>query len=241
MKAFCTSELRPLGRLASKVLTGFLLVLSAVIFGLVGCHAPFSKGFRENHRLKPQELKNIQFYTSDRILLRRSDNRQNRSLAGHRFDIRGEVEVEEIEIGKGTPCVAVEIRGEYIAVSFSPQDRDHVLWFSTVHSPDPGQYALTHLTDFPADQNTPNYSSGYSVRYGSLDYRVVEPQTWQVYLEFDKDVSLNRRLTHSSPDGWELGTNPKNDDGTRTSTHVQSNSSPTMVPVRSRPEPNDTM
>lgn len=198
MWGFATAGASSMRRLAG------IGLLSAGVWA-TGCHTPFSRGFRENHRLAPHEVRRIQFYTSGRILLRRSENTQTREQTPVGFDIRAQVDVEEIDIESGTPCVAVQVRGEYIAVSFSQDDVEHVLWFTTVDSPFPGRYALTHLNDFPRNpEEPPDYSKGYTIRYGTLDYQLVEPQSWKVYLLFDEDVSLDREIERSSPNGWRL-------------------------------------
>lgn len=171
------------------------------------CGSPFfTRGFRENHRLQPEEIKQVQFYTSGPIRLRRSENSQQRALGDNSFDLHARVEVKEVYIPGGTPCVAVDVRNEYIAVSFTPHDRARVLWFSTVDSPVPERYALSHVVRFGEVPNAaPEYSKGYTVRYGEHDYRVVEPDTWSVYLKFDEDVTLDRMLQQESPKGWRLG------------------------------------
>jgi len=176
--------------------------------GLCACHIPFSRAFRENHQLSADDLKNIQFYTSDTILLRRVHSAQSREASQGSLAVVAQVEVEEIEIDSGTPGVVVEVHGEYLAVSFTPFDRERVLWFSTVDSPIAGRYTLTHVTDYGQSGATGpsavRYSPGYFIRYGGADYRLVEPEDWNAYLVFDDDVTLDRTLKRSNPEGWKL-------------------------------------
>ena len=180
---------------------------------LGACHSPFSRAFRENHQLQPQDLKKIQFYTSDAVLLRRVDSDQSRKTTEGALDIHAQVDVEEIAIEAGTPGAIVAVHGEYLAVSFTPGDTERVLWFSSVDSPAFGQYALTHVTEYVenprADQRRgAQFSSGYFIRYGDRDYRLVEPSDFRVYLTFDDDVTLDRRVHRKSPEGWRLGEEP---------------------------------
>lgn len=186
---------------------GALLCL-AVIASL-GCHTPFSRAFRENHQLQPSDLRRIQFYTSDTILLRRVRGGETRRQLAGSLDIHSKVEVEEVEIDAGTPGVAVRVHGEYIGVSFSRGDTQHLLWFSSVDASTAGQYALTHVTDYTSGDGAqgrpgPQYSPGYFVRYGAHDYRLVEPADWNVHLLFDDDVTLDRVTRQQQPAGWAL-------------------------------------
>lgn len=183
-----------------------ILCATALIAGLMACqHTPFSEAFRNNHHLDASELQRIQFYTSSDIVLRRSLSQQKRGVEAGSFDIQSAVEVDEVHIAAGTPCVAVAVYREYIGVAFSPDTPKHLLWFSTVDSPLPGHYALTHITAFTAaSPPAPRYSKGYAVRYGEHDYRVVEPADWRVYLMFDEEVSLNHFRRTQHPPGWRL-------------------------------------
>lgn len=173
---------------------------------LCSCSVPFTRGFRENHGLSDREVGQVQFFTSDDILLRRSQTLQDREIGDAELEIHTKVAVEEVDIPSGTPCVAVRVEGEFIEVAFSPKHPERTLWFSTRDAQAPGRYGLTHVTDVRVEdgKRRPVYSHGYTVRYGGKDYRVIEPETWKVYLMFDGEVSSDRDVDSRRPPGWEL-------------------------------------
>jgi len=185
--------------------TACRLAMLALLAVLCGCTIPFTHGFRENHDLSDREVAQLQFYTSSRILLRRSKTVQDRGLRRNELAIHSKVAVEEIDISGGTPCVAVRVEGEFIEVSFSPKHQERTLWFTTRDSKGERRYKLTHVVGFTNEgRPQPIYSKSYLVRYGDLDYRVIEPSNWDVHLMFDGDVSSDRELDSTSPHGWKL-------------------------------------
>jgi hypothetical protein len=82
---------------------------------------PFTAELRAEHRLTDADVKNLQFYLSDDITLRRELESGSRQVTGnHRLLLVSGKTVEEVTVAGGTPGVAVSVTEERIAVSFDP-------------------------------------------------------------------------------------------------------------------------
>ncbi|MEJ7727764.1 MAG: DNA-directed RNA polymerase [Polyangiaceae bacterium] len=100
-----------------------LLALALLALG-TGCGRtmiPFTAELRAEHRLSDADVKNLQFYLSDDITLRRELESGSRQVTGnHRLLLVSGKTVEEVTVAGGTPGVAVSVSDERIAVSFEP-------------------------------------------------------------------------------------------------------------------------
>lgn len=100
------------------------LVLAAValtVFG--GCKSlvPFTHELRTEHGLTDDEIKNLQFYVSHDITLRREIESGGRKITpGHKLLLISGKQIEEVVIPAQTPGVAVKIGPRGLAVSFQP-------------------------------------------------------------------------------------------------------------------------
>ncbi len=100
------------------------LVLAAValtVFG--GCKSlvPFTHELRTEHGLTDDEIKNLQFYVSHDITLRREIESGGRKITpGHKLLLISGKQIEEVVIAAQTPGVAVKIGPRALAVSFQP-------------------------------------------------------------------------------------------------------------------------
>lgn len=100
-----------------------LVASAALLPVLTGCGSsliPFTHELRTTHGLSNDDVKNLQFYTSHAITLRRELESGSRRVAGGRMLVVLGKTVEEVVVPSGTPGVAVEVGRESIAVSFEP-------------------------------------------------------------------------------------------------------------------------
>lgn len=102
------------------------LVLSALLFTLSGCKsfAPFTDAMRTQNGWGEREVKRIQFYTSDAIVLRHDLARNETTIESGRIKTIDGRRVEEVVIPARTPGVVVEALADgRLAVSFEISDR----------------------------------------------------------------------------------------------------------------------
>ncbi len=100
------------------------LVLSILaLSALGGCasYVPFTHELRTEHGLTDEEVKNLQFYVSHEVTLRREVESGGRKVTpGHKLLLISGKQIEEVVIGAKTPGVAVKVGPRAIAVSFQP-------------------------------------------------------------------------------------------------------------------------
>jgi len=104
------------------------LVVSVALAALglssgVGCasYVPFTHELRTEHGLTDEEVRNLQFYVSDAITLRREVESDKRQVTpGHKLLVLSGKQIEEVVIPAKTPGVAVKVGPRSIAVSFQP-------------------------------------------------------------------------------------------------------------------------
>ncbi len=86
-----------------------------------GCSSlvPFTYELRAAHRLTDDEVKNLQFYSSHEITLRREVQSQDSQVTpGHKLRLVSGRSVEEVVIPAKTPGVATRVSPQMISVSF---------------------------------------------------------------------------------------------------------------------------
>ena len=194
----------------------------ALMLLAAGCAlTTFTRGYRDNLGMQDAEVKQVQFFTSDEIVLQRLSAEQERSYVGSASNITSKTKLEEVVIRKGTPGVVLEIVRvpnenaapnaspdeafeEYFLVSFVPNDRTKALWFSTHGAKQRGRYDLIHVTKMQGDPPRPVFSPGFAVSYGGKDYHVEDPDMWQVHLVIDEDFMTDEEIDRVSPPGWRL-------------------------------------
>ena len=82
---------------------------------------PFTHELRTEHGLTDDEVRNLQFYTSHGITLRREIESGGRQVTpGHKLLLVSGKQIEEVVIPAKTPGVAVKVGPRAIAVSFEP-------------------------------------------------------------------------------------------------------------------------
>lgn len=103
-----------------------LVSIALASFGLcfaTGCasYVPFTHELRTEHGLTDEEVRNLQFYVSHAITLRREVESGGRQVTpGHKLLVRLGKQIEEVEIPAKTPGVALKVGPRSIAVSFQP-------------------------------------------------------------------------------------------------------------------------
>lgn len=100
------------------------LILSVLaLSALGGCasYVPFTHELRTEHGLTDEEVKNLQFYVSHDVTLRREVESGGRKVTpGHKLLLISGKQIEEVVIAAKTPGVAVKVGPRAIAVSFQP-------------------------------------------------------------------------------------------------------------------------
>ena len=109
-----------------------LSVLIALLVTLAGCGrtlVPFTQEIRVQHRLSDADVKNLQFYLSHRVTLRRELDSGSRKITGnHRLLLVSGKTIEEVVVEEGTPGIAVAVDDGSVSVSF---EQGSSLVFST--------------------------------------------------------------------------------------------------------------
>lgn len=111
-------------------------VFACALVLTTGCasYVPFTQELRNEHRLTGEDLRNLQFYNSHTITLRRELARGDRQVTGsHKLLVIAGKQIEEVVIEKNTPGVLVGADDVALKVSF---EEGTFLEF-TVRGPEP--------------------------------------------------------------------------------------------------------
>ena len=123
--------------------TYFFLLLSALL--LSSCSPTltyFTQDLYRENKWSDDELKQIQFYLSHSIILKREAGSDASEIREGEIRIRGGRKVEEIYIPAGTPCVFLfSPKENRLAVSFEKTGKDRYLMFGPNPKTD-GRYVL---------------------------------------------------------------------------------------------------
>src|SRR5688572_25799403 len=101
-----------------------LAQFAALLLGLltVGCGStlvPFTQEIRVEHGLTDKDLKNLQFYVSHTITLRRELESGGRQVTGnHKLLLVSGKTIEEVVIEANTPGIVVAIGNGVLSISF---------------------------------------------------------------------------------------------------------------------------
>src|SRR5262245_25659746 len=91
----------------------FAVASSAICLFVTGCGAslvPFTHETRVENNLSVEEIKNLQFYVSHRITLRRELESGGRQITGsHKLLVVSGKTIEEVVIEEKTPGIAVAV------------------------------------------------------------------------------------------------------------------------------------
>lgn len=185
------------------------LALIACI-AISGCSkAAFTQGVREQFGLTREDLRRIQFFNSDTIVLQREVEAQSRSLKDNELVMRGGVLVEQVKVSERTPCVALRVEGDFMLMGFSPKDPRAALWFRAQRDDDlerapERRYELVALDNPLVESGAfePRYSKGFLVTWGGAEYHVTAGR--EAYLLYDLDHDFERDMVEQSAPGWRL-------------------------------------
>lgn len=123
---------------------------------------PMSVGLRNHYRLREEEMKGLQYYLSDTIILRKVDRSGTRKVDyGRLIEDAGDL-VDEVVVEAGTPGVARHLPGGAIEVAF---EEGATLTFSPAYSSD--LYHLQGTYDYWGDERA------YVVEYRGGYYRAL--------------------------------------------------------------------
>ena len=103
-----------------KILFNLTILFSSVYFTSCGpTYRPFTAELQEQNRWTEDELKHIQFYLSNDIVLRRNLSRGESVIEGGKIRIKEGQRIEEVVIKEGTPGVLVFMpKEERLAIAF---------------------------------------------------------------------------------------------------------------------------
>ena len=141
----------------------FLINVSLFVMLLSACspRVPFTHQIRHQYKLNEQELKSIQFYTSDDIILRRGDkDSDGKRLEEGTLEIKKSRTMEEIVIKAGTPCIIDKVvDGERVSVKFEDGANKFLVFGSINNSR--GYYTLQAETWLKSGIGRLNYGDTY--------------------------------------------------------------------------------
>jgi hypothetical protein len=104
--------------------TSALSLAAAALLALVaatGCRTfvPFTQEIRDQNRLSEAELKNLQYYVSNTITLRRELDSGGRQVTGnHKLLVVAGKTIEEVVVESKTPGICVGVGGHTLSISF---------------------------------------------------------------------------------------------------------------------------
>lgn len=153
------------------------MIVHVVVVGMIftscaSTRVPFTQQLRDEYKLNVEELKSLQFYTSNHLVLRRAEMDSNKETSGGELTLSKDKMMEEIVIKAGTPCVIRDVvDGNRVTVSFE-QGSNKYLVFGNIRNSD-GYYTLQAL-DWNKGKGRVNYGEQiYLTSDGSRDIFLV--------------------------------------------------------------------
>ncbi len=164
---------------ALPVLCLHVVGLAASVGATTGCASfvPFTEELRTQNDLREAELRNLQFYTSDEVTLRREATSSGRQItSGHRLVLLSGKTIEEVVIEEHTPGVVSQFGEGWMTVDFGGGTK---LDFA-VHGAEPvsdGAFALSPEgrfaeppNPFPGEEREPELIRPKPRSFGSGSY-----------------------------------------------------------------------
>jgi len=153
-----------------------IILLSTLLLGLASCapRVPFTQNVRDKYQLSAEDLKSIQFYNSEDIVLNRGKKSQgDKTTDEGMLTVKDGQYIEQVVIKRGTPCVVEKVVGtNKLAVTF--EDGQRFLVFGNPSNNSKGKYTLL--------ASEWNGSRG-KLSYGEHAY-VTNTNADAIYLEF---------------------------------------------------------
>jgi hypothetical protein len=105
----------------SSIAIAFVALLGLLVTGCGARLVPFTHELRVQNNLSNDDLKNLQYYVSHRITLRRELESGGSQVTGsHKLLVVLGKTIEEVVVEEHTPGVALKVDGRSMAVSFEP-------------------------------------------------------------------------------------------------------------------------
>lgn len=164
------------------------MVLLALFLNSCKTYVPFTKQLKAKNNWKKEDVKKIQFYLSNTIVLHRQMGESETTIESGKIKIVDGKKVEEIIIKRRTPGVVTNFReNNKMAISFEIND-GHFLTFGS-YSKRGGRYYLM-LDSYKKDQWS-------KVTYVNKKY-YISPESLQSFLQVDmkkiKKEERNQRV-----------------------------------------------
>ena len=139
-------------------------VIVAALFCMVGCSSsvPFTKALMKEYNLTSKEMRQLQFYISDDIILEREQTSVDKNI-DETYALK-KVEdkyISQIKFERLTPCIVTEVSGDRLRVALEPKDN---LTFSFDPSNRKGQvfvYKPDVMIGQPEERSGPRESGSY--------------------------------------------------------------------------------
>jgi hypothetical protein len=134
------------------------LALGLLVTGCASGLVPFTHEIREQNRLTDDEIKNLQFYVSHKITLRRELESGSRQVTGsHKLVLTSGKSIEEVVVEEKTPGIALAVKGTVISISFEPgSSLDFVVEGGKGGGPTEAVHAASRTPDpFPGNNARP--------------------------------------------------------------------------------------
>lgn len=135
------------------------LAIAVALLSLGACSprlTPFTERLYDENRFTEVDLKKIQFYLSDDIVMRREFSSSDSRIEGGTIRMVGGRQVEEIVIPRGTPGVFLfSPKADRFAISFEAEGEDRYLMFGPNPKAD-GRFVLL-ASDWNRRQGTVTY------------------------------------------------------------------------------------
>lgn len=110
-----------------------ILLLGMMSMFVISCSprlTPFTQKLYDEYNWKPDDLKQIQFYLSEDIVLRRKANEGETRIQDGQIKIINGEKIEEVIFKRGTPCVFLfSPKEQRFAISFEQSDPPKYLIF----------------------------------------------------------------------------------------------------------------
>lgn len=104
---------------ASSLVRAVTLALGLFVTGCGAGLIPFTHELREQNRLTDDEIRNLQFYVSHKVTLRRELESGGRQVTGsHKLLLTSGKSIEEVVVEPKTPGIALAVKGPVITISF---------------------------------------------------------------------------------------------------------------------------
>lgn len=160
-------------------------ILAAFLLSSCNPLSPFTQRIYDQYDWSEEDLKKVQFYVSDNIVLKRQVRDGDAKINSGKIRLVDGKKIEEVIVEKGTPGVLIYLpKGDRFAVSFDEDDKKYLMFGP--NSKQGGKYVLL------ANEWKKNYGS---VSYDGKVYRTDSESayaTLMVDLRAAKKVSIKR-------------------------------------------------